>query len=375
MSRAALAVSQALPWFGLALVAWCLLAFIGGGASRWCSKLCSTTLPRDVDPTRHKQEATSRRVAHQRPETIKEAVPKEPGAASNQQQLEQVGKHHEETQQSLGGRLQRMVDKLYDSSGTILSYSKSEGSRHSLECLGSERPIAKQTPQETSPSAANKRQMMMSNDRIKASELGSSSLHDGSVVGLDDTSMTGTSETEQEEEEEEEPLCVVELHPAPRNAEKSELEEPKRQPKRSTCSVSFSTICIHSHAITLGNNPSVSSGAPVAIGSECIDTRTFSVDDYEAARPPTRTSAELKMPPGIRQRMLREAGVSYVDLMQCVQVCDTMRFQLQQSVAEAKNAPDEKAPTTTETEQVKNPLRKGISKRLLRLFSKSKMVG
>lgn len=366
MSRAALAVAQALPWFGLALVAWCLLAFIGGGVCRWCSKLGSATLSSEKDPTR-----PSRRVAEQRPETNKEAVPKELGAASKQQ----GGNRQEETQPSLGGMLQRMVDKLYDSSGTILSYSESEGSRNSLEFLGSERSLAKQTPQETtSPNAFNKRHMMTTNDRINVSELGSSSLHDSSVVGLDDTSVTGVSETEQEEEEPP-PLCVVEFHPAPRNAEKPELEVPKRQSKRSTCSVSFSTVCIHSHAITLGNNPSVSSGAPVAIGSECIDTRTFSVDEYEAARPRTRTSAELKMPPGIRQRMLREAGVSYVDLMQCVQVCDTMRFQLQQSVAEAKNAPDEKAPTTTETEQVKTPRRKGLSKRLSRLFSKSKMAG
>lgn len=45
--------------------------------------------------------------------------------------------------------------------------------------------------------------------------------------------------------------------------------------------VSFDSVHVHEHSVVLGDNPSVSSGLPVALGERC-QTETMDVDDYEA---------------------------------------------------------------------------------------------
>lgn len=45
-------------------------------------------------------------------------------------------------------------------------------------------------------------------------------------------------------------------------------------------SVSFDTVHVHEHVVVLGDNPSVSSGLPIALGGKC-STDIMDVDEYE----------------------------------------------------------------------------------------------
>lgn len=72
-------------------------------------------------------------------------------------------------------------------------------------------------------------------------------------------------------------------------------------------SVSFHKIVIREYERTVGDNPSVSSGPPIGIGwSYDPQHSVLDVDEYEATRPARRSSIECKMPPSIRERLLRE---------------------------------------------------------------------
>jgi hypothetical protein len=73
-------------------------------------------------------------------------------------------------------------------------------------------------------------------------------------------------------------------------------------------SVSFTEIEWYSHAIILGDNPSVSSGPPVALGNKLIRKETISVEDYEAHRPPRREKIGMCLSRFDREEMLRDCG-------------------------------------------------------------------
>ncbi|KAL7579500.1 hypothetical protein ACA910_007877 [Epithemia clementina (nom. ined.)] len=70
--------------------------------------------------------------------------------------------------------------------------------------------------------------------------------------------------------------------------------------------VTFTTIEIREYARTIGDNPSCTSGPPVAISWEYAPSTTLSLDDYEDGRPPRRTNIEMILPRDLRQRMLRK---------------------------------------------------------------------
>ena len=78
-------------------------------------------------------------------------------------------------------------------------------------------------------------------------------------------------------------------------------------------SVSWSKIMINHHAIVLGDNPSVSSGPPVALGPEVLHMDSISVLDYEASRPPRREKYQMALPRMIREDMLKNEGYGRAD--------------------------------------------------------------
>ena len=45
-------------------------------------------------------------------------------------------------------------------------------------------------------------------------------------------------------------------------------------------SVSFDSVHVHEHTVVLGDNPSVSSGLPIALGERSL-TETMDIDEYE----------------------------------------------------------------------------------------------
>ena len=85
------------------------------------------------------------------------------------------------------------------------------------------------------------------------------------------------------------------------------------EPPRVKKSVSWSNIEINHHAVVLGDNPSVSSGPPLALGNKLLYMDSISVTDYEAARPPRREKFQMALPRMIREDMLKEEGYGRAD--------------------------------------------------------------
>mmetsp|Transcript_21539 Transcript_21539/g.46698 ORF Transcript_21539/g.46698 Transcript_21539/m.46698 type:complete len:203 (-) Transcript_21539:98-706(-) len=83
--------------------------------------------------------------------------------------------------------------------------------------------------------------------------------------------------------------------------------------------VSFSTIELRYHAIMLGDNPSVSSGPPLALSNNVIHTDTCSLDDYEGKRPQNESEPQksaLILNRFEREDRLRDAGFGRADFRQ-----------------------------------------------------------
>ena len=65
---------------------------------------------------------------------------------------------------------------------------------------------------------------------------------------------------------------------------------------KSSKSVSFSTVTVHCHAMTLGDNPSCLSGPPVCLGHECLKTETRSLEDDEQNNQQQQPANSLSRP-------------------------------------------------------------------------------
>ena len=84
-------------------------------------------------------------------------------------------------------------------------------------------------------------------------------------------------------------------------------------------SVTFDTIEVREHEVTLGDNPSCSHGPPVSMKWQHKSVFRLSLDDYEGARDGTRRKqGELAMPRYVREKMLRESGVSRSEMIDVV---------------------------------------------------------
>jgi len=82
--------------------------------------------------------------------------------------------------------------------------------------------------------------------------------------------------------------------------------------------VGFATVTISSHAMCLGDSPSVSAGPPVQIDWTCLETVTASLDAYEESssslQQRRRQRLEMQMPAHVRQTILMQAGYSRPEL-------------------------------------------------------------
>ena len=75
-------------------------------------------------------------------------------------------------------------------------------------------------------------------------------------------------------------------------------------------SVRWSTVEVHSHAVQLGDNPAVGTGAPICIKWEAFDSTIVDIESYESLRPERRTKQEMVLPRWVRDDMLKNAGYS-----------------------------------------------------------------
>lgn len=106
---------------------------------------------------------------------------------------------------------------------------------------------------------------------------------------------------------------------------------------KTSCKVTFCTVTVHYHDTELGDSPSVTAGAPLSIGWQCVDCETLPVDAFETQRPIKRACARLpRLGAGQRQHILLDAGVPLVDIQQRIQECDALRLELQKSVGVAR---------------------------------------
>jgi hypothetical protein len=90
------------------------------------------------------------------------------------------------------------------------------------------------------------------------------------------------------------------------------LEEESKRSKRKK--VSFSTVEIQEYAVQLGDNPATA-GVPITIGWEPQFKIVCDIDEYESLRPPSRRSADLSIPSGLRVAMLHKQGTPMRDIL------------------------------------------------------------
>lgn len=72
--------------------------------------------------------------------------------------------------------------------------------------------------------------------------------------------------------------------------------------------VGFSHLDIRSYPVILGDNPSVSAGAPLAIDWQHFHTCMMDIDEYECGRPTRRNKSEMRIPKFERFEILERAG-------------------------------------------------------------------
>jgi hypothetical protein len=108
------------------------------------------------------------------------------------------------------------------------------------------------------------------------------------------------------------------------NSQAASLECPYQA--SSDNALSWSTVEIHSHAIQLGDNPSVSHGPPVTITWKAFDSQTVLLEDYETHKPDQqRTRQQMAMPRMCRENILREEGCSRGEMKKAMEEVSKVR--------------------------------------------------
>lgn len=76
--------------------------------------------------------------------------------------------------------------------------------------------------------------------------------------------------------------------------------------------IRFGSVSVHSHALTLGDNPSVSNGLPVTLEWKAVDSKAFDMEEYETTcrSPKRRKNCVRKFSTKNRQDILEESGFS-----------------------------------------------------------------
>ena len=105
-------------------------------------------------------------------------------------------------------------------------------------------------------------------------------------------------------------------------------------PKPLKRSVSFNQVQFREYERALGDNPAVSSGAPLTIGWRYSETCSLPVDNYEEMKVEAKTKKELLVPAHVRDSMLREqANVSSSALLKAVKEVNIAKNQRRRTVA------------------------------------------
>lgn len=91
--------------------------------------------------------------------------------------------------------------------------------------------------------------------------------------------------------------------------------------------VTFDSITIRDYPMTVGDNPSVSSGPPLAIDWDHMHEVTLSLDSYEESKPLPRNGREMIVPRAKREQIFKDAGFSYNQLIKLTKPVNVARLQ------------------------------------------------
>lgn len=94
-----------------------------------------------------------------------------------------------------------------------------------------------------------------------------------------------------------------------------------------TFSVSFGTVKIREHGIILGDNPAVSSGAPITIDWDYFDEDLFDLDEYESTRPDRRSYSEMSIPERYRFDILKRCEFTTKEIIEQAREAEALRLQ------------------------------------------------
>lgn len=119
---------------------------------------------------------------------------------------------------------------------------------------------------------------------------------------------------------------------APHEVDTGTSTSTKARAKRQTSHVTFASITIREYPIELGDNPSVSSGPPIAIGWSFMTEQTIPFDEYERSRPYHRSLYEMIIPSSTRTDILCDADISLRLIQETVRTVNVTKRQRRRTV-------------------------------------------
>jgi hypothetical protein len=117
-----------------------------------------------------------------------------------------------------------------------------------------------------------------------------------------------------------------------RNSNASQMQELEARKKAGIKKVGFSEVQVRYYERIVSDNPSVQSGPAIGIGWKYKRGGRCDIGDWEQSRGPIRSSAELVLPRHVRERILREAGISQKEMADMVRVTVKVKNQRKQTV-------------------------------------------
>lgn len=138
-------------------------------------------------------------------------------------------------------------------------------------------------------------------------------------------------------------------------------------------SVSFKNVEIREYPITIGDNPSVSTGPPITIGWEPQDEQVADIDEYESHRPIRRQSSEMAVPKVLREDIILNAGVSAEDLTKFTRDVTLLRRQRRRTVETLSNSQMDETIERTKR-KLRNTFRKSSKKKEKDMIQKGILI-
>jgi hypothetical protein len=104
--------------------------------------------------------------------------------------------------------------------------------------------------------------------------------------------------------------------------------------------VTFNKIFIREYDMTLGDNPSVSSGPPISLDLYYNpDTEILTIEDYESLRSQRRSRVQLLVPRDLREQILKvECGISRKQMASSIRTVKAVQANRRQTANNLKFA-------------------------------------